>query len=210
MCNRKKYLLLIIIGIIILLYPIIARFINQKGQNEIIANYSEQIEEMDEEDTSKQKEEYEKYNNEIIKNTNSNINLLQNGKNLGYIRIEKINLSMPIYEGTEDKILLKGVGHLEYTGIPTKKQDYHCVLVGHSGLTSKKIFDNLTKLKDGDEFNIIILDNVFKYKICSIKKVLPYETNYLTVQKGKQLVTLVTCIPKFINSHRLLVTGEII
>ena len=136
--------------------------------------------------------------------------MLKEGELLGFVKIEKINVCLPIYEGTNNKVLLKGTGHLENTGMPTKKGEYHSVIVGHTGLTAKKIFDDLPKLNIGDEFNITILNDTFKYKIYSIEKVLPNETENLKTQKGKQLVTLVTCTPKFINSHRLLVKGKII
>lgn len=191
-----------------MLYPAIAKIINQKNQAIIITRYTEQIEEMDKDVITKQKQQYEKYNKEIIEDKISSVDLLQKGQVLGYIKIEKLNVFLPIYQGTDDKTLLKGIGHLEKTTMPTKDYAYHAVFVGHTGITSKKFFDDLLNLKVGDEFEVTILNESFKYKIYDIKTVLPSQTKDLKVQSNKQLVTLVTCTPKFVNSHRLLVTGQ--
>ena len=191
-----------------MLYPTIAKIINQKNQTEAITKYSKQVEQMDSKDKDAEKKQYEKYNKEIIDDKISAINLLKKGKTLGFVEIKKINVLLPIYEGTDDKTLLKGIGHLEKTTMPTNKYAYHSVFVGHTGITSKKFFDDLDKLKVGDNFSITVLDERFDYKVCKIKKVLPGETKELKVQSNKQLVTLVTCTPKYVNSHRLLVTGE--
>jgi len=117
---------------------------------------------------------------------------------------------LPIYEGTADKTLNKGIGHLEKTSLPTNNYAYHSVLVGHTGISTKKFFDDLSNLNIGDEFVVTILNESFKYKIYEIKKVLPNQTKDLKVQENRKLVTLVTCTPKFVNSHRLLVMGEAI
>lgn len=191
-----------------MLYPAIAKVINKMYQTNAITKYIDEVSKMDDNELEKQKNEYEKYNKEIIEDKISSINLLQNGKILGYVKIEKINIFLPIYEGTDGKTLEKGVGHLEKTSMPTKDYAYHAVFVGHTGITSKKLFDDLDKLKKGDSFIITILNENFKYKIYDIKIVKPNETNNLRVKSDKQLVTLVTCTPKYVNSHRLLVMGE--
>ena len=172
----------------------------------MISDYKQQIQKENKEKIDKQKQEYDNYNKSLISNYNAE--LLNPGKLLGYIEINKINVNLPIYEGTDDKILLKGVGHLEKTSLPTKKYAYHSVFVGHTGITSKKIFDDLPKLEIGDEFSVIILNERFNYRIYNIKKVLPNQTKDLKIKDDKKIVTLVTCIPKYVNSHRLLIMGE--
>ena len=199
----RIYLVTIIMGIIVFSYPFIAKIINKQNQTYVICKYNEEIQDIEDEELEKQKKEYEK-------NNNSNIKILKNGKILGYLSIDKISVFLPIYEGTEDKILSKGVGHLKETSIPTQKGNYHAVFVGHSGLTSKKILDDLEKLEKGNIFEVTILNQKFKYIIYKIKKVLPTQTQDLKYNKNKKLVTLVTCTPKYVNSHRLLVMGELV
>ena len=209
--NKKKskiYILFLFIGLLMFLYPILGKILNHKSQTDVIYKYSQEIKDMDQESLDKKKEKYQKYNNEILKEKSNKIDFLKTGEVIGYLKIEKIKLQLPIYEGVNNQILYKGVGHVQNTTLPTKKGDYHSVLVGHSGLSTNEIFDNLDKLKIGDEFIITILNETFKYKIYDIKTVLPNETKDLTIKKGKQLVTLVTCTPKYVNSHRLLIFGE--
>lgn len=206
--QSKLYVVTVFMGIIIMFYPVIAKIVNKKNQTDAIIKYAEQIEEMDEKDVESQKKQYEKYNKQIIEDKISAIDLLESGKILGYVKIEKINVFLPIYEGTDEKTLIKGIGHLEKTTMPTANYAYHSVFVGHTGITSKKFFDDLTRLRVGDEFVVTILDESYTYKVCKIKEVLPSETKDLKVQSNKQLVTLVTCVPKYVNSHRILVTGQ--
>ena len=206
--DLKLSILFFFLGLLIMFYPIIAKMINKMAQTEAISKYTDIISKMDDDEIKKQKKQYEKYNQEIKKNKASYIDLLKKGTLLGYIKIEKINVYLPIYEGTDDKILQQGVGHLEKTSMPTHNTEYHAVFVGHTGLTSKKFFDDLEKLEKGDNFKITILNESFKYKVYDIKVVKPNETNILKVQSNKQLVTLVTCTPKYVNSHRLLIMGE--
>ena len=115
---------------------------------------------------------------------------------------------MPIYYGTTEKILSKGVGNLENTSLPIGGIGNHSVLVAHSGLMKAKMFDNLDKLQLNDNFYINILDSKLKYKVNQIKVVKPEETDDLLKEYDKDYITLVTCTPKSINSHRLLVRGE--
>ena len=201
--TNKVYILVVFIGITFIIYPSIAKFINNNNQTAIINGYIEKIEKMQENDIIEEKEKYENYN--IGKDK---IDLFKEGELLGLIEIPKINLRLPIYEGTDDNTLLKGVGHIRGTSMPVKKREYNCILVGHSGLSTKTIFDNITKLKINDEFIIKILDETFIYKINETKKILPSQTDNLKMQSNKGLVTLVTCTPKYVNSHRLLIIGE--
>ena len=208
--KNRMSIILLILGIIIFFYPLISKFLYQKNLTYTIDNYIEKISEMDEIQIDKEKSEYERYNKILLDESKQNVDLLKAGRILGYIQIEKIKVNLPIYEGTDDKTLHKGIGHLERTSMPTYNGAYHSVLVGHTGISTRKFFDDLPSMKIGDEFVVTILNDSFKYKIYDIKKVLPNQTKDLKVQKNRKLVTLVTCTPKFVNSHRLLVMGEII
>lgn len=189
-------------------YPMIGKIVNKFHQTNAITKYKQEVEIMKDEDIENQKEIYNKYNKELLEDKVSNIDLLEKGKMIGYISIEKIKVFLPIYEGTSEKTLLKGIGHLENTSLPSTAVAYHAVFVGHTGITAKKFFDDLSNLSVGDEFFVTILNDNFYYRVCDINRVLPSETQNLKIKDDKQLVTLVTCIPKFVNSHRLLVTGE--
>lgn len=206
MKKNKLSVIFLILGILIILYPFISKILNQNNLNSVVSDYKQQIQKEDKEKIDKQKQEYDNYNKSLI--NNYKVDLLESGKLLGYIEINKINVNLPIYEGTDDKTLLKGIGHLEKTSLPTTNYAYHAIFVGHTGITSKKIFDDLPKLEIGDEFSVIILNERFNFRIYNIKKVLPNQTKDLKIKEDKKIVTLVTCIPKYVNSHRLLIMGE--
>lgn len=203
---KLLYIGYIFIGITLIMYPIIGKQFNKSVESEVIGEYKDKVYSSKEDEIKKEKEIYNQYNNEIKYNQKKV--QISREKLLGYIEIKKIKIKLPIYEGTSDNILSKGIGHIENTGIPQKGQDYHCILVGHSGLTTKKMFDDLNKLKINNIFSVTILNECFEYKIYEIKKVLPNETNELNFKNNQQLVTLVTCTPKLINSHRLLIKAK--
>ncbi len=127
---------------------------------------------------------------------------------MGYIEIPNIKLSLPIYHGTEDSVLQIAVGHLEWSSLPVGGEGTHCVLSGHRGLPSAKLFTNLDQLVEGDTFVLRVLDEVLTYQVDQILIVEPDETDALKAEKGKDLCTLVTCTPYGVNSHRLLVRGH--
>lgn len=126
---------------------------------------------------------------------------------MGYIRIPKIDVELPIYHGTEERILQSGVGHFEGTSLPVGGESSHTVLTGHRGLPSKLLFTDLDQMKEGDIFYLKILGETFAYKINQILTVLPENTKALTIEPGKDYATLVTCTPYAVNTHRLLVRG---
>ena len=126
---------------------------------------------------------------------------------MGYIVIPKINVNLPIYHGTSEDVLQKGVGHLQNTSFPVGGEGTHAVLSGHTGLSSAKLFTDLDKLEEGELFFIEVLGEKLAYKIDQIKIVEPSETSDLVIKSGEDYVTLVTCTPYGINSHRLLVRG---
>lgn len=142
----------------------------------------------------------EKYNN-ILKIDNSGI--------MGYLRIEKINVNLPIYHGTQETTLKNGIGHLAGSSMPSASKNSHIVLAGHTGLSSAQLLSNLDKLQNEDDFEINVLNYTYKYKVNQIKKVLPDKLDDLNIEENKQYATLVTCTPYGINSHRLLVRGEL-
>ena len=127
---------------------------------------------------------------------------------IGYIEIPKINVFLPIYHGTDDEVLQKGAGHLHNTSLPIGGDSTHSVISAHSALPSKTLFDYLPDLEEGDEFHIYVLDRTLTYRVDQIKTVLPSEIDDLYVVSGKDLVTLMTCTPYTVNTHRLLVRGE--
>ena len=192
--------IMIILGISICLYPIISDILNSFNQKNIIYNYQMSVQNL----TDSQKEEIEKKYNEYNK---SNIDFLNNEEMLGYINIPKINVNLPIYYGTSKMVLSKGVGNLENTSLPTGGKGNHCVLVAHTGLTKAKMFDDINKLQLEDVFYIYILDNELEYKINQIKVVTPDNTRDLVADENEDYITLLTCTPYMINSHRLLVRG---
>lgn len=127
---------------------------------------------------------------------------------MGYIEIPSIDCALPIYHGTEESVLQIAVGHLEWSSLPVGGESTHCVLSGHRGLPSAKLFTNLDKLQTGDIFMLRVLDNVLTYEVDQILIVKPQETGALRIEKGKDYCTLVTCTPYGINTHRLLVRGH--
>ena len=127
---------------------------------------------------------------------------------MGYIEIPKISVSLPIYHGTGEAVLQVGVGHLDWTSLPTGGEGTHTVLSGHRGLPSAKLFTHLDQMEVGDTFQLRILDEVLTYQVDQILIVLPEETSDLVIQKGKDYCTLITCTPYGINTHRLLVRGQ--
>ena len=184
-------IILMIIGISLLLYPAIGEYFNKNEQLKAVKRYQQDIVQMSEQKKQDIRTNYTKYNDI-----------------LGYIEIPLIDVLLPIYPNTEEKNLLKGVGIFGISPLPSKNSSYHCGLVGHTGINAKILFDNLNKLVEGDVFYINILNEKFQYEVCNTTIVLPDETESLITKENDKLVTLVTCTPKYVNSHRLLVTGK--
>lgn len=127
---------------------------------------------------------------------------------MGYVHIPKLGVSLPIYHGTEEETLDRGVGHLIGSSLPIGGSSTHTILTGHSGLASQKMFSDLDKLEIGDTFYLEVLNEVLAYEVDQINTVLPHDTTYLGLEEGKDLCTLVTCTPFGVNTHRLLVRGH--
>ena len=212
--------IIFITGLGIASYPFISNMVAQRHASQVVKDYETNVEEMDEEKIDAMKEAAKKYNEQLsnvvsVDDENENneqgesyADLLNIGESLGYITIPKIDVKLPIYNGTSQDVLSKGVGHMEQASYPLGGVSTHCVLTGHRGLPSAVLFTDLDKLEIGDEFYLHVLDEILAYKVDQIKVVEPNESGDLEIIDGKDYCTLVTCTPYAINSHRLLVRGE--
>ncbi len=214
--------LLIVLGIGVLSYPYVSNWISVKNASYIIQNFDTQIDQMEEEKLKEEWEKAQEYNDSlegtVIEDPfveGSGMALQENYKEvlnidgiMGYVEIPKIKVKLSIYHGTDDATLRKGAGHLEGTSLPIGGIGHHAVLTGHTGLTSAKLFTDLTDINEGDSFYLHILDKVLAYQVDQVKVVEPENTEDLERVNGKDYVSLVTCTPYGVNSHRLLVRGE--
>ena len=194
--------LMILSGIGVASYPVISNMVAQRHASTAIQNYDETVHSMDTEKLDAAKEA-----GEAEDTGTSYVDLIDVGESLGYITIPKIDVNLPIYEGTSDDVLLKGVGHLEGSSYPLGGESTHSVLTGHRGLAEAVLFTDLDKLQEGEKFYLHIMDEVLAYQVDQVKVVLPEETDDLTIVQGQDYCTLVTCTPYAINTHRMLVRG---
>ena len=213
-------ILIFLAGVSLLLYPTVSDYWNTLHASAAVTSYAEQVSNLDEEKYDEMLSTAREYNRSLPGRENpyllspaqkeqyeSLLNLDGTGI-MGYIEIPNIDLSLPIYHGTDEAVLQVAVGHLDWTSLPVGGESTHCVLSGHRGLPSAKLFTNLDKLVVGDTFVIRILDEVLTYEVTKILIVEPTETKELTIREGEDLCTLVTCTPYGINTHRLLVCGR--
>ena len=211
--------LMILSGISVASYPVISNMVAQRHASTAIQNYDDTVKSMDTEKLDAAKEAARRYNEQLgsaldrdaageAEDTGTSyVDLIDVGESLGYITIPKIDVNLPIYEGTSDDVLLKGVGHLEGSSYPLGGESTHSVLTGHRGLAEAVLFTDLDKLQKGDKFYLHIMDEVLAYQVDQVKVVLPEETDDLTIVQGQDYCTLVTCTPYAINTHRMLVRG---
>ena len=218
---RIVLILIFITGLGILLYPIISNLLMNIFQTTAIQEYNYTVEQMQQERIEEILSEARIYN-EQFKNTvvvdpfsqeaessvNSEYNEILNiDGTMGYIEIPKIDVNLPIFHGTSEEVLKKGVGHIDTTPLPIGGEGNHSVLSAHRGLPSAKLFTDLDKLEIGDVFIIKMLTETLVYKIDQIKVVEPTDTQYLQAEEGEDYITLITCTPYAINTHRMLVRG---
>lgn len=222
----KKYIpniifgIIFIVGICVFLYPSVSNYINSKNQSKAIKNYDEALSSLTEEDYTKYWQAAYEYNealaqkrmnftlsDEELAEYNSILDPTGTGV-IGTIEIENIGVNLPIYHGTTESVLQVGIGHLEGTSFPTGTASTHAVLSGHRGLPSAKLFTDLDQMIEGDTFLLHILDKTFAYTVDQIKIVLPEETQDLAIVDDKEYVTLVTCTPYGVNTHRMLVRAK--
>jgi len=213
-------ILIFLIGLSLVLYPTVADYWNSLHQSRAIATYAEEVAHIDTEKYTAVWQDAVAYNQSLRNRDNIFLlsdtqkiqydQLLNIGGNgvMGYIEIPVIGVSLPVYHGTDEAVLQIAVGHLEWTSLPVGGASSHCVVSGHRGLPSAKLFTNLDQLQVGDTFLFRILDETLTYEVDQVKIVLPHETDDLHIEDGKDLCTLVTCTPYGVNSHRMLVRGH--
>lgn len=212
--------LIFVIGLSLLLYPSFSDYWNSFHQSRAIASYAEAVTTIDDTDYEKMWAEAQDYNAALVQKQNRWVlsdeeceeyeQILNIGGTgiIGYIEIPSIKVSLPIYHGVDEAVLQIAVGHIEGSSLPVGGESTHCVLSGHRGLPSAKLFTNLDEMEEGDLFMIRVLDETLTYEVDQIRIVEPEDLSALEIEEGKDLCTLVTCTPYGINSHRLLVRGH--
>ena len=213
-------ILILLAGVSLLLYPTVSDYWNSFHQSRAIASYAEQVANIDDAQYEELWDAARDYNQSLLHRPNDFIlsdeqqeiykSLLDFGGNgiMGYIEIPMIDVMLPIYHGTEESVLQIAVGHLDWTSLPVGGAGSHCVLSGHRGLPSARLFTDLDKLKVGDVFMLHVLNEILTYEIDQILIVEPQDTDPLLIEPGKDLCTMITCTPYGINSHRMLVRGH--
>ena len=219
--NKSTIFLILVffVGLSVMLYPTVSDYINQRNQSRAVASYTADVDKLSDADYSAYFAAADAFNAQIAADKNalyfpnrfstyeSTLDITGTGI-MGYITIAKIGVELPIYHGTSDGVLQVAAGHLEGTSLPVGGESTHAVISAHRGLPSAKLFTNLDQLEVGDTFTITVLDRVLTYEVDDISIVLPTETDALKVVDGKDYVTLMTCTPYGINTHRLLVRGR--
>lgn len=207
-------------GVGLLVYPSFADYWNSFHQTRAVMSYAENVSGMNADEYEKILDSARSYNEELAERGISwsmsdeqkekywkELNVGHDGV-MGYIRIQKIDVMLPIYHGTDDEILRTSIGHLEESSLPVGGSASHCMLSGHRGLPSARLFTDLDKLKEGDVFTMTILNETLTYEVDHIWIVEPSDMSHLTIEEGKDYCTLITCTPYGVNSHRLLVRGH--
>ena len=213
-------LIVLIVGLSLLLYPTFADWWNSMHQSRAVASYVEKVANLDEEQYAQLLEAAQEYNRSLLDRSNDYL-LTEEQKQIydqildvgglgimGYIEVPSIGVTLPVYHGTDESVLRVAIGHLEWTSLPVGGESTHCVVSGHRGLPSARLFTDLDKLVIGDIFVFRVLDEVFTYEVDQILIVEPHETQALQIVEGEDLCSLITCTPYGINSHRLVVRGH--
>ena len=208
------------VGTMLLVYPKASDYWNSFTQSRSIMGYAEQVAQMSAAEYAKFISEAEEYNAKLAENGNE-WHMTQGQKKvyesrltfdstgvMGYIDIPKISTKLPIYHGTSDAVLQTSIGHLAESSLPVGGKGSHCVLSGHRGLPSAKLFSDLDKMSQGDTFTLSVMNETYTYQVDQIRVVEPTDLRELTIRPGMDLCTLVTCTPYGVNSHRLLVRGH--
>lgn len=213
-------ILVFLVGLSLLLYPTVSDYWNSLHQSRAITEYAEEVANLDNDIYEKLWTDAQAYNEKLFQSHHplslkedewpeyeAQLNVSGNGI-IGYIEIAKINCSLPIYHGTDESVLQIAVGHIEGTSLPVGGESTHCVLSGHRGLPSARLFTDLDQLTEGDTFVLRVLDETLTYEVDQILIVKPYEVDALAMEESKDYCTLVTCTPYGVNTHRLLVRGH--
>ena len=222
--KRKLILILSVLlfmgAVSITAYPMIANYINDKYHSTIRTEYAQELETLEDSEIREARQNAIAYNESLLpirydrealqaaeEHYDNLLNLHGSGL-MGYVEIPKIDVNLPIYHGTSEEVLQKGIGHLLGSSLPIGGEGFHSVLTGHSGLAGAKLFSDLDQLAPGDTFFLHVLGETLAYEVAEINTVLPYETEFLLAAPDEDLCTLVTCTPYGVNSHRLLVRGS--
>ena len=227
---KRKILLILaavfgfILSLGIALYPMVSTIYNEQHQSKIHTQFLQQVEDTDDSKLQEALQHARAYNaalNGILADENFSKTALMGASEdydaqlnvtgrgiMGYVSVPKINVTLPIYHGTDSGTLERGIGHLLGTSLPVGGESTHSVLTAHSGMASQRMFSDLPQLKEGDVFYLEVLNETLAYQVDQIKTVLPHDTTYLGIEAEQDLCTLVTCTPFGVNSHRLLVRGH--
>lgn len=212
--------LILLVGLSLLLYPSVSDYWNSFHSSRAISAYAEDVANLDEAQYEEMWSAARAYNRALAeRSTNFALSDAQKEEYeklldisdvgiMGYLEIPELNMSLPIYHGTEESVLQIAAGHLEWSSLPVGGESSHCVISGHRGLPSAKLFTDLDKLQKGDVFVLRVLDEVLTYEVDQIRVVEPSQVSDLEIVEGSDLCTLVTCTPYGINTHRLLVRGH--
>lgn len=227
---KRKILLILaavfgfVLSLGIALYPMVSSIYNEQHQSKIHTQFLQQVEDTDDSKLQEALQHARAYNaalNGILADENFSKTALMGASEdydaqlnvtgrgiMGYVSVPKINVTLPIYHGTDSGTLERGIGHLLGTSLPVGGDSTHSVLTAHSGMASQRMFSDLPQLKEGDVFYLEVLNDTLAYQVDQIKTVLPHDTTYLGIEAEQDLCTLVTCTPFGVNSHRLLVRGH--
>ena len=224
--NKKKksssnllLALVFLAGLSLLLYPSVSNFVNTRNQTRVIADYRSELDEVDAEAHARMLAEAREYNASLLERDNpytltpllqrqyeALLNVSGSGV-MGYVDIPCINVTLPVYHTVEEQVLQTAAGHVEWSSLPVGGESTHSIISGHRGLPSAELMTHIDRLRIGDRFYMNVLGQTLEYQVDQIKVVLPEDTSHLKIEEGQDYVTLVTCTPYGINSHRLLVRG---
>ncbi|UOC11109.1 class C sortase [Streptococcus equinus] len=213
--------LAIFVGLSLVLYPTVSDYWNSFHQSRAVASYLQDVEDLGNSEKEKLLEEARAYNRSLPQNTTPSLNLsslnqmiydetftVTKSGIMAYVEIPKLNVTLPIYHGTDDSVLRIAIGHIPGTSLPIGGKGTHAVISGHRGLASAKLFTDVDQLVKGDTFMIQVLDETLTYEVDQILTVLPQDVSALRINPNEDCVTLVTCTPYGVNTHRLLVRGH--
>jgi len=217
--------LVITSGVLVLFYPTISNYLNERNNSRVVSSYDTTVQELEEEKRLRILQSAYDYNQNLlalngyepprrdgegndlpVENYEDILNVNGDGV-MGYITLPKLSETAAIYHGSSESVLQSGIGHLENTSLPVGGESTHAALSGHRGLPSKRLFTDLNQMAVGDIFYITVLGETLAYQVDQILTVLPHEMEALAIESGKDYVTLITCTPYGVNSHRLLVRG---
>ncbi len=218
--SNALLVLVFLAGLSLLLYPVVSNYLNTRVQSGVVSGYQEYVETTNTEEHIRMISHAKQYNEDLLSLPkgftmteeqkavyNSLLNLSGSGM-MGYLEIPCIDVTLPIYHGTEEDVLQQAIGHIEWTSLPVGGESTHCVISGHRGLPTADLLTHIDRMRIGDRFYIHVLGQKLEYQVDEINVVLPSDTSLLEIEEGKDYVTLLTCTPYGINSHRLLVRGS--